>query len=109
MSIPYEPLYRKLEIVLDSKIEEFHFNQYKKIKKEDIWNYCLYKKWAKQKVEDIPMHQLVNTIFSVKASDLFMYEQIIGYQQLKNNSLLNEEEMELLLQPFYKKEEKPSI
>ena len=43
MTIPYEALYNKVDIILQSKLEEFHLYEYDAITIEQLWAYCVEK------------------------------------------------------------------
>lgn len=103
MTIPYEPLFNKLELVLTSKVEEFRFHNYEQLTKEQIWLFCVEKKWRKEQIEQMPIHRLVNTILSVKPSDMLVYEQIREYKAVQYEITINDEEMQALLAPLLKK------
>jgi hypothetical protein len=97
MTIPYEKLYKHVEPVLDSKIDEFRYYEYNAISKKDLWQYCVDKKWRKQNVEALHLHEVVATIYSVSSSELVNYAQISDMKQQQLNTHISQEELELLL------------
>ena len=97
MVVPYESLYRKVQIVLQSKMEEFQLYQYDAITIEQLWMYCIEKKWRKQVIEELPLHVVVSAIFSVKPSEILNYAQVKGLQSIDGIVELSMEELEELL------------
>lgn len=97
MVVPYESLYKKVQIVLQSKLEEFEFYQYDAITIEQLWMYCVEKKWRKQAIDELPLHVIVSTIFSVKPSEIFNYTQVKNFQSIGGIIELSKEELEELL------------
>ena len=97
MVVPYESLYRNVQIVLQSKMEEFRFHQYNAITVEQLWMYCIEKKWRKQVTEDLPLHVIVSTIFSVTPSEILNYAQVKDLQSMNGIIELSTEELEELL------------
>lgn len=92
MTIRYEQLYNKVLIVLQSKIEEFHFLHYKGVTAEDLWNYCIDRKWRKKQIEHMHLFEIVQSIFQLTPSEL------LNYHQFSPNQLfdLNQEVAKLL-------------
>ena len=97
MVVPYESLYRKVQIVLQSKLEEFQLYQYDAITIEQLWMYCVEKKWRKQVIEELPLHVVVSAIFSVTPSELLNYAQVEGLKSMDGIVELSTEELEELL------------
>lgn len=97
MAVPYELLYEKVQIVLQSKLEEFRFYQYDAITIEQLWQYCVEKKWRKQVIEEIPLHEMVSSIFSITPSEILNYVQIKSLQSNDGMVELNMEDLEELL------------
>ena len=97
MVVPYESLYRNVQIVLQSKLEEFKFYQYDAITVEQLWMYCIEKKWRKQVIEELPLHVVVSAIFSVKPSEILNYAQVKDLQSIDGIIELSREELEALL------------
>ena len=97
MVVPYESLYRKVQIVLQSKLEEFQLYEYDAITIEQLWTYCVEKKWRKQVIEELPLHVVVSAIFSVTPSELLNYAQVKSLKEIGGMVELSEEELEALL------------
>ena len=97
MAVPYELLYKKVQIVLQSKLEEFQFYQYDAITIEQLWKYCVEKKWRKQVIEEMRLHEMVASIFSITPSEMLNYVQIKSLQSNDGIVELNMEEIEELL------------
>ena len=99
MAVPYESLYRNVQIVLQSKLEEFRFYQYDAITVEQLWMYCIEKKWRKQVIEELPLHVAVSAIFSVTPSEILNYVQVKDLQSMDEIVELSVEDLEELLDP----------
>ena len=97
MVVPYESLYRKVQIVLQSKLEEFQLYEYDAITIEQLWMYCVEKKWRKQVIEELPLHVVVSAVFSVTPSEILNYAQVKGLQSINGIIDLSREELEELL------------
>lgn len=96
MGMRFEQLYKHVEVVIDSKIEELHYYGYKAITKEQLWNYCLDKKWRKKDVGQLHLYEIVATIYDVSASNIMNYEQVNEFRYTQTVSL-SKEELDLLL------------
>lgn len=99
MAIQYEKLFQKVLPVLQSKLEEIEYYQYDGITVEDIWDFCVQKKWRKHNIETIRLHQLVETIFSVTPSEIVSHFQIQQFKEENWFSDLSGEELQFLLNP----------
>lgn len=97
--VEHERLFSKVLPVLKSKLEEMNLNGYEGITIEEIWNYCLQKKWRKKNLDEIRIHEAVSTIFSLKASEIVNYLQIQQFQSTNWFSEVNQEELRELLNP----------
>ena len=97
MVVPYESLYRKVQIVLQSKLEEFQLYEYDAITIEQLWLYCVEKKGRKQAIEELPLYVVVSAIFSVTPSELLNYAQVEGLKAMDGMVELSTEELEMLL------------
>ncbi len=97
MTIPYEALYNKVDIILQSKLEEFHLYEYDAITMEQLWAYCVEKKWRKKVIEELPLYEIVSTIFSITPSELLNYEQVSNLKSFDGLVEINMEELEELL------------
>lgn len=94
-----ERLFKHVLPVLHSKLDELRLNGYEGISIEDLWNYCLQKKWRKKKVNEIRLHEVVSTIFSVRGSEIVNHLQIQQFQTANWFSEVNQEELNELLKP----------
>ena len=99
MVVPYESLYRKVQIVLQSKLEEFQLYEYDAITSEQLWMYCIEKKWRKQVIEELPLHVIVSAIFSVTPSEILNYAQVKDLKSMDEIVELSMEDLEELLGP----------
>ena len=99
MALPYESLYRNVQIVLQSKLEEFKFYQYDAITVEQLWMYCIEKKWRKQVIEELPLHVIVSAIFFFFSSEILNYAQVKDLKSMDEIVELSMEDLEELLGP----------
>lgn len=104
MSILQKTVFDQVQLVLKSKVEEFHMQQYTEITIEELWEYCVRKKWKKRQMENVPLHEVVATIFTVKPSDLLNYEHVSGLQKTSMHLELDLEEINMLLKPLKSEE-----
>lgn len=102
MTVPYEALYNDVEIILQSKLEEFQFYEYDAITMEQLWMYCVEKKWRKKTIEELRLHEIASTIFSITPSELLNYVQVKSLQSHEGLVEINIEELEELLGPKIK-------
>ena len=112
MVILYEHLYKQVELVLRSKVEECHYHRYTEIYEDDIWYYCTEKVWRKEDIASLPIHRVVHTILRLTPSEILAYEQS---KQAKKAEVekqppliihgvhINDEELEMLLAPLSNK------
>jgi Post-transcriptional regulator len=97
--IQYEQLYNKVLPVLQSKMDEIKYYEYDGMTTEEIWNFCIKKKWRKKTMEELRLFEIVETIYSIKPSEIVSYFQI---QQFKTTNWFNEvthDELQMLLGP----------
>lgn len=71
-----ELLRKKLEDVLASKVDELHLLGYTEVTTDEVWA-CV---TAKYKREWPPLYQLVNDIYSLKATELMNWLTMGAYQ-----------------------------
>ncbi|QHJ71562.1 post-transcriptional regulator [Planococcus halotolerans] len=88
---------------LKSKCEEFQFSDYDTFTPEDIWQYLIKKKWRKKDIGDMPLHEMVNEIMEMRASEFVAYHQIEGFKGDNWFSEGNSDDLEQLLRPTQKK------
>jgi len=70
----------ELEIVLVSKVEEFHLLGYPKVTIDDVWDCLINKKWKDVK-EERPMYLLVDDVLSLSVSDYMNYLSLHTYHE----------------------------
>ncbi len=100
LSIVYKLLFDQVQLVLQSKLDDFKMQQYTEITMEEMWNYCLKKKWKKRQVEEIPINEIVATIFSLTPSEIVNHAHINELYKTDLNIGLDLEELNLLLRPL---------
>ncbi|KMY30355.1 hypothetical protein ACZ11_16820 [Lysinibacillus xylanilyticus] len=99
MSMQYEQLFEKIRPAIDSKMEEFKHYQYDAITAEELWRFCIEKKWRKKNIEQLRLHEVISTIFSVSPSDIVSFNQVEFLQSNDWFTDLNTEELKMLLGP----------
>jgi len=99
MSMQYEQLFEKIRPAIDSKIAEFRYFEYDAITAEELWRYCVEKKWRKKKIEQLRLYEVIATIFSVSPSDIVSFNQVEFLQSNNWFEEVNTEELQLLLGP----------
>ncbi|MFJ8512600.1 post-transcriptional regulator [Lysinibacillus xylanilyticus] len=99
MSMQYEQLFEKIRPAIDSKMEEFKHYQYDAITAEELWRFCIEKKWRKKNIEQLRLHEIISTIFSVSPSDIVSFNQVEFLQSNDWFTDLNTEELKMLLGP----------
>ncbi len=73
-------IYREqLQIVIDSKVDEFKIVGYDRVTADDIWNCLKSKKWKKVN-GDVKLHQLVNDVLTLSTSDYMNYLTMEAYK-----------------------------
>lgn len=97
--IQFEQLYKEVLPVLQSKMDEINYYEYDGIKLEDIWNFCIKKKWRKKKVEELHLYEVVETIYSVKPSEIVSYFQIQQFRTEDWFGDISQNELQVLLKP----------
>ncbi|MGE7910086.1 post-transcriptional regulator [Lysinibacillus xylanilyticus] len=99
MSMQYEQLFEKIRPAIDSKMEEFKYYQYDAITAEELWRFCIEKKWRKKNIEQLRLYEIISTIFSVSPSDIVSFNQVEFLQSNDWFTDLNTEELKMLLGP----------
>ena len=97
--IQFEQLYKEVLPVLQSKMDEINYYEYDGITVEDIWNFCVKKKWRKKKVEELRLHEIVETIYSVRPSEIVSYFQIQQFHSENWFGNISDSELQALLKP----------
>ncbi|HWL27035.1 MAG TPA: post-transcriptional regulator [Ureibacillus sp.] len=103
MMMTHPDLFKKVLPAIQSKLEEFQHFGYEHITQEDVWNYCVNKKWRKKIIEDLKLHEVVETIFSISASEIVSFTQIKSFQRNDWFEELNKEELAELFRKEPKK------
>ncbi|MFC7684556.1 post-transcriptional regulator [Ureibacillus sp. GCM10028918] len=97
--IQFEQLYNEVLPVLQSKMDEINYYEYDGIKLEDIWNFCIKKKWRKKNVEDLRLYEIVETIYSVKPSEIVSYFQIQQFRTEDWFGDISQGDLQVLFKP----------
>jgi len=97
--IQFERLYKEVLPVLQSKLEEIKYYEYDGITVEDIWNFCIKKKWKKKQIENLRLYEIVEGIYSVKPSEIVSYFQIQQFRSENWFKESNQNELHALLRP----------
>ena len=84
---------------LESKKNEFHFYGYTTMTKEDIWIYCVRKKWRKKDVSSMRTYEIANDILRILPAAFMTYTQIEAQRDSDWFSDLNSDELQILLSP----------
>ena len=100
LSIVHKPLFDQVQLVLQSKLDDFKMQRYTEITMEEMWNYCIKKKWKKRQVEDILIYEIVATIYSLTPSEIVSQAHINELYKTDLNLGINLEELNLLLKPM---------
>lgn len=100
LSIVHKPLFDQVQLVLQSKLDDFKMQRYTEITMEEMWNYCMKKKWKKRQIEDIPIYEIVATIYSLTPSEIVSQAHINELYKTNLNLGINLEELNLLLKPL---------
>ncbi|WP_341299904.1 post-transcriptional regulator [Lysinibacillus sp. FSL H8-0500] len=99
MSVQHQQLFEKIRPAIDSKIAEFKYYQYDAITAEELWRYCVEKKWRKKNVEQLRLHEVIATVFAVSPSDIVSFNQVEFLQSDNWFEEVNTEELKMLLGP----------
>ncbi len=90
---------KKIRPAIDSKIEEFKHFQYDAITAEELWRFCVEKKWRKKNIEQLRLYEVIATIFAVRPSDIVSFNQVEFLQSNDWFAEVNTDELKLLLGP----------
>lgn len=99
MGTDFGPNFTKMLPALESKKNEFHMYGYTTVTKEDIWVYCLRKKWRNKEVDSMRVHQIANDILQILPAAFMTYTQIEAQRDSDWFSDLNSDELQTLLDP----------
>lgn len=106
MGIDYEHIYQHVLPALESKRNEFKYFQYDSVTEKEIWKYLLRKKWRKQDVSEMPLYQIINDIMSTSPAEYMTNSQVEEFKTSNWFSDLNQEELQVLLNPQAVKKER---
>ncbi|MFY0517386.1 post-transcriptional regulator [Lysinibacillus sphaericus] len=99
MSMQHAQLFEKIRPAIDSKIAEFKHFQYDAITAEELWRFCVEKKWRKKNVEQLRLYEVIATIFAVRPSDIVSFNQVEFLQSNDWFTEVNADELKSLLGP----------
>jgi hypothetical protein len=103
MAQQYDQLFTQMLPVIDSKKTEFHLYGYPTITNEDIWTFCVQKKWRKKDIEAMRTHEMVNEILHVSPAEFMTFTQIEEQRGSDWFADINSEEFRTLLAPVQSK------
>lgn len=99
VSIQFGELYSHAMPAIESKREEFKLYGYSTVTNEEIWKFCVRRKWRKKNIEQMPIHEIVNSILRLSAAEFMTFTQIEEQRDANWFSDLNSDELQLLLSP----------
>lgn len=99
MAIQFEQLFTHLLPVMVSKKNELHLYGYTSVTEEEIWTYCIRKKWRKKNVESMRIYELTKDILRISPAEYMTFTQIEEQRDSNWFSDLNSEELQILLAP----------
>lgn len=76
---PVDVYREQLDIVLESKVDEFKMLGYDRVTEQEIWDCLKAKKW-KRVNEEFKIHQLVNDVLTLSASMYMTYLTMEAYK-----------------------------
>ena len=97
MGMKYAQLYEKVLPAIEAKMEEMKHYEYDTITAEELWRYCVEKKWRKENIDDLHLYEILATIFDVTPSDIVSFNQVEFLQQDNWFADINTEELKSLL------------
>ncbi len=83
----YDRFRKDVQIVLQSKLEEFRLFDYNQVTEDDLWNFLTAKVWTKPK-ENVHIYEIVADIMQLKVSDFFTFQTV---EQLKGPDWFTDE------------------
>lgn len=92
-------LFEQVDLVLESKIEEFEYYEFKKVTKDDLWAFAKRKFWKKKSFEDLSLHQVIADIYAIAPSNYMSLTQVEQFKSENWFSELKKEDLEQLLNP----------
>ncbi|WP_459499304.1 post-transcriptional regulator [Bacillus sp. C1] len=70
----------QLQVVLESKVEEFQLIGYDRVTTDDIWKCLKSKKWKKIDSE-VKLYELVNDVLTLTGNEYMTYLTVEAYQE----------------------------
>lgn len=92
-------LFNQVQLVLESKIEEFEYYEFTKVTKEDLWAFAKRKFWKKKSFEDLQLHQVIADVYAIAPSTYMSLTQVEQFKSENWFSELKKEDLEQLLNP----------
>lgn len=89
---------------LESKKIEFHLYGYTTVTEEDLWTYCVQKKWRKKNVGSMRTYEIANDILQLLPAAFMTFTQIEEQRDTNWFSDINSDELQALLAPPKMKE-----
>ena len=99
MVIQFEHLFSHMLPALESKKNEFHLYGYTTVTEEDIWSYCVQKKWRKNAIGSMRTYEIANDILQILPAAFMTFTQIQAQRNSDWFSDLNSDELQILLKP----------
>lgn len=94
-----QELYERLQLVLQSKVEEFEFQQFTTVSKQDLWEYAKSKMWKRKSFDDLSLHEAVADLYSISPTKYISASQVKQFKSENWFSELKKEDLEQLLNP----------
>ena len=103
MSTQFRQLFEHMLPAIESKKTEFHLYGYTTVTDADIWTFCVKKKWRKNDIEKMGLHEIANGILKISPAEFMTYTQIEEQRGSNWFSDLNSDELQILLTPHKSK------
>ncbi|MHA6259298.1 post-transcriptional regulator [Sporosarcina sp. CAU 1771] len=104
MEIQFNQLFSHMLPALESKKNEFHLYGYTTVTEEDIWTYCVQKKWRRKNVDSMRTYEIANDILQLLPAAFMTFTQIEEQRASDWFSDINSDELQALLAPQKKKD-----
>lgn len=88
-------LRKDVQVVLQSKLEEFSLLGYGHVSERELWDFLLRKKWRKLSEPKL-LHEVVADIMSIKVGEFFNYATVEAFKEAEF-SFDDEDELRELL------------
>ncbi|MEK3934092.1 post-transcriptional regulator [Sporosarcina sp. FSL W7-1349] len=99
MAIKFEQHFIHMLPALQSKKNELHLYGYTSVTEEEIWTYCVHKKWRKKDVDAMRVFEIAKDILRISPAEFMTFTQIEEQREGNWFSDLNSEELQALLAP----------